>query len=147
MRHLIAFLALVLSAPLLFAADLSGIWVHAAKAPDGHTDRTVLVLQQNGTQLTGKVERAWGNLIIQKGSVDGNRFSLTATTADGYTINCDGALEGDKLQVTTHEPNAKPYTVAAVRIKTDPFLVTNILAPPAIHDVPHNGLAKTPPMG
>src|SRR5271166_5065975 len=147
MRQLIAILSLCLSAPFLFAADFSGIWASSIKQPDGHTDREVFVLQQNGTRLTGKIERAWGNLVIQQGSSDGNRFTLTAKTDDGYTITCDGALVGDKLHVSVHEPNAKPYELVAARTKTDPFLVASLRPPPAIKDLLPNGLAKTPPMG
>ena len=72
MKHLIAFLALVLSAPLLFAADLSGIWLHSAKQADGHTSQMVLALQQSGNTLTGKIEHPWGALAIKQGKVDGN---------------------------------------------------------------------------
>jgi len=147
MKSLIAVLALFLSAPLMFAADLTGIWLYSAKQPDGHTDREVFVLRQNGTQLSGKLERAWGNLVIQQGSVDGNHFTVTAKTDDGYTIACDGTLEGDKLHVTVHEPNAKPYELVAARTKTDPFLVANVIPSPALHDFLPNGLAKTPPIG
>jgi len=147
MRHLLAILILCLSTPLLFAADLSGIWASSVKRPDGHTDREVLILQQSGNQLTGKVERPWGNLVIQQGSVNGDQFTLTAKTEDGYTIGCDGTLEGDKLHVTVHEPNAKPYELVAARTRTDPFLIANVIPPPALHDLPPNGLAKTPPMG
>jgi len=134
-------------APLLFAADLTGIWSQATKQPDGHTDRMVLVLQQSGSQLTGKIEHPWGNLNIQQGSVDGNHFSITARTDDGYTIACDGTLQGDQLHVTMREPNHEPREIVADRSKSDPFLVVNVLASPAIHDLPPNGLAKTPPMG
>ena len=147
MKELIVFLSVSLYAPLLLAADLSGIWLHSSKTPDGHTDREVLVLQQRGGQLTGKVERAWGNLTVQKGSVDGNRFTLSATTEDGYTIICDGTLEGDKLHLTVHEPNAKPRELVAERTNVDPFMVSNVIPPPAVKDLPPNGLAKTPPMG
>jgi len=147
MRHPIAILTLCLSAPLLFAADFSGIWSSSVKRPDGHTDREVLVLQQSGNQLTGKVERPWGNLVIQQGSVDGNQFTLTARTEDGYTVAYDGTREGNKLHVTVHEPNAKPYELVAVSTKGDPFLGSNVIPPPTLHELPPNGLAKTPPMG
>ena len=147
MKYFIVFLALFLCAPILFAADLSGIWLYSSKAPDGHSDREVLVLQQTGAQLTGKMERPWGTFNIQKGTVDGNHFTLTATTDDGYAITSDGTLEGNKLHVTVREPNQQPRELIAERTKTDPFTVTNVIPPPALHDVPYNGLAKTPPMG
>ena len=148
MRHLIAILSLCLSAPLLFAADLTGVWLYSARQPDGHTDRMVLVLQQNGNQLTGKVEHAWGSLTIREGSVDGNRFTITAPISDGRSYICEGALEGDKLHFTVRDPNAKPYEVVAERTKTDPFRPAGqAIAPPAVRDLTPNGLAKTPPMG
>ncbi len=148
MRHLIAILSLCLSAPLLFAADLTGIWLHSARQPDGHTDRIVLVLQQDGNQLTGKIEHAWGSLTIREGSVDGNRFTITATISDGRSYICEGTLDGDKLHFTVRDPNAKPYDVVAERTKTDPFrLAEPPIAPPRVRDLTPNGLAKTPPMG
>ncbi len=147
MKHVIALVALLLSASIGFAADLSGIWVSSVKQPDGHTDREVFVLQQSGNQITGKIERAWGNLVIQQGTLDGDRFTFTAKTGDGYAITGAGTLAGDKLQVSVHEPNRNPYDLVATRTQVDPFIVTNVLPPPALHDLPPNGLAKTPPMG
>src|SRR5450755_4681470 len=147
MERLIAILALFLSAPLLFAADLSGIWLYSAKQPDGHTARMVLALQQNGDSLTGKIEHPWGTLNINQGKVDGKTFSITAPISDGRPYICEGTLEGDKLHFTVRDPNAKPYEVVAVRSPSDPFRVTTPLTPPAVRDLPGNGLAKTPPMG
>jgi alpha-galactosidase len=147
MKHVLTIVTLLLSSPLLYGADLTGIWLSAVKQPDGHTDREVFVLKQAGNQLTGKIERAWGNFAIQQGTVDGERFTLTAKTDDGYTVTYEGALEGDKLHVTVREPNTKPRDLIAVRTQTDPFLVKNVLSPPAVRDLPPNGLAKTPPMG
>ncbi len=147
MRYLIAFIALSLFAPLLIAADLSGIWVSSIKQPDGHTDREVLVLQQSGNQLTGKIERPWGSFKIEPGPVEGNHFSVTAATDDGYKVGYAGTLEGDKLHVTIQEPNHKPYELVAARSTSDPFRIANVIQPPAVRDLPPNGLAKTPPMG
>jgi len=147
MRQIIAFLALLLFAPVAFAVDLSGIWVSAVKRADGSIDREVLVLQQNGNQLTGKLERPWGNFTISESKVDRNNFELKAKTDDGYTISCEGALEGDKLKFKVHEPNHMPYELTAERSTSDPFTVGKVIPPPAIKDLPSNGLAKTPPMG
>jgi alpha-galactosidase len=144
MKHL---LLVLLFTPALFAIDFSGIWVSSIKQPDGHTDREVFVFKQAGNQLTGKVERPWGTLNIQEGSVDGSHFVLTAKTDDGYKVGYDGTLAADKLRVTVHEPNAKPFELVAARSATDPFLVDHPVAPPAVRDLAPNGLAKTPPMG
>jgi len=147
MKTFIAILPLFLCAPLLFAADLSGIWVYSSKQPDGHTSRMVLVLQQDGNNLTGKIEHPWGTLKIKEGKVDGNNFTVTAPISDGRPYICEGTMEGDKLHFTVRDPNAKPYEVVAVRSQSDPFRVTSPLTPPAVRDLPPNGLAKTPPMG
>src|SRR5215472_8627637 len=140
MKHLLLTLLLT---PAVFAADFSGIWVSSVKQPDGHTDREVLVLKQNGNQLTGRVERAWGNLDIQQGTVDGNRFTITAKTSDGYTITCQGSLEDSRLRVKVHEPHGTPYEMVATHSDTDPFMVTSVIPPPAARDLAPNGLAKT----
>jgi alpha-galactosidase len=149
MKHLVALCVLILlSTSLIFAADLSGIWLHSAKQADGHTTRMVLVLQQNEDTLTGKIEHAWGTLNITKGTVDGNRFSITAATSDGRSYICEGTLNGEILHITVRDPNAKPYDVIAVRSDSDPFrLGGSPVEPPPVRDLPSNGLAKTPPMG
>ena len=136
MTRLIAIFALFLSAPLLFAADLSGIWLYSAKQPDGHTARMVLALQQSGTSLSGKIEHPWGTLEIKEGKVEGNAFSLTAPTSDGRPYTCEGTLEGDKLHFTVRDPNAKPYEVVAVRSESDPFRIATPLTPPVVRDLP-----------
>jgi alpha-galactosidase len=147
MKKFLAFLTLMLCSPLLFAADLSGIWLSAAKQPDGHTSQMVLALQQSGNTLTGKIEQPWGSLVIKDGKVDGNHFSVTAMNDEGHPYICEGTLEGDQLHVTVRDPNAQPYAVVATRAKSDPFTVANVITPPAVRDLPPNGLAKTPPMG
>jgi len=148
MKSFVAFLALMLSSPLLFAADLSGIWLRSAKQPDGHTSQMVLALQQSGDTLTGKIEHPWGALIIKQGKVDGEHFSVSAITNEGRSYVCEGRLEGDKLHFTVREGDGKPHDVVAARAKSDPFQpVGPPLTPPAVRDLPPNGLAKTPPMG
>jgi alpha-galactosidase len=140
-------LLILLFAPALFAADFSGIWLNSAKQPDGHTSQTVLALQQSGDTLTGKIEHFWGALLIKQGKVDGQHFSVAAVTNEGRPYICEGTLDGDKLHFTVHDGEGAPYEVVAARAKSDPFTVTNLIPPPALHDVPYNGLAKTPPMG
>ncbi len=148
MKSVIAFLALMLCSPVLFAADLTGIWLHSAKQADGHTSQMVLALQQSGDTLTGKIEHPWGALIIKQGKVDRDHFSVSAITNEGRSYVCEGALEGDKLRFTVHDGDGKPYEVVAARAKSDPFQpVGPPLTPPAVRVLPANGLAKTPPMG
>src|SRR5271165_4140653 len=147
MNRAMAILALVLSAPLLFAADFTGIWLSSAQQPDGHTTQMVLVLQQNGNQLTGKIEHPWGRLDIKESKVDGDHFSVTAITDKGHPYVCEGTLDGDKLRFTVHDPNTKSHAIVAGRAKSDPFQVATPLTPPAVRDLPGNDRAKTPPMG
>ena len=135
MKLLAAFLSTILFVPILSATDFSGIWLHSAKAADGHTDQAVLALQQSGDQLTGKFERAWGNMKIEKGLVEGNKLSFTARSWDNYVISGEGVLEGDKLHITVHEPDGKSNELVAQRVKVDPLSVATVIAPPAVKDL------------
>jgi alpha-galactosidase len=144
MKHL---LLILLITPALFAADFSGIWLHTTKAADGHTDQIVFALQQDGIALNGKVERPWGIQKVFRGVVDGNKATFSAQSPDGYVINCEAELDGNNLKIKIHEPDHKTWDIVAERVKTDPFAITNPIAPPAVKDLAPNGLAKTPPMG
>lgn len=147
MKYLAAFLTLCLFAVGGFAADFSGIWLQQSTYPDGHSNSQAIVLQQNGNQLTGRIDHVWGHFTIDKGTVDGNRFQFTARTWDGDMLTGQGTLDGDKLHVTVRAGTDKPSEFVAVRSATNPLTPAEIIPPPALHDLPPNGLAKTPPMG
>jgi alpha-galactosidase len=59
----------------------------------------------------------------------------------------DGALEGDKLRLTVQLPFNFPGKGVAERISREAAVRPPSLPLPALHDVPDNGLARTPPMG
>ena len=131
MKRLIAILALFLSAPLLFAADLTGIWVSSAKQPDGHTSSLALVLSKPATSSPGKIELPGATSTSSKAQSKATVSPSPRRPATGSPLTCDGTLEGGKLHLTVHENNDKPYDVVAARTKTDPFVIADVISPPA----------------
>jgi len=84
--------------------DLSGKWSGSfvAVAPDGqnHDSGAYAVFKQTGDQLGGTIGPDEGNQwTIEKGSVNGNKVTIEAKSADdGTSFKCDLVLEGDHLK-------------------------------------------------
>jgi hypothetical protein len=108
MRVLLCFVMLAVFAGLAVAdVNVTGKWSGSFNAigPDGQTkDSTaVLVLKQNGSEITGTVGPNEGEQHeISKGKIEGDKITLE--TADGdLAIKFDLALAGDRM---TGEANA-----------------------------------------
>lgn len=143
-------LAAWLALPSLVPAqqNASGLWRAARTRDDGSIDETYFRLKQTGSVIEGTVEMAWGDMIIRDGVVTGDRVVFQAGSLT-YPWHYEGALRGDEMQLTLHDPNPHlgPITVIAQRVKTGGFGVPKRIEPPALKELPYNGLAKTPPMG
>src|SRR5260370_4140365 len=64
------------------------------------------------------------------------------------TVRYEGKLEGDELQIgTRRRPDAQLSMMTAHRVPAGEGAFPARIPPPALHKVPYNGLAKTPPMG
>jgi len=129
--------------------DLTGRWLHEETTPDGNTTQIVIVLQQTGSQLNGKIIFSWGELRISKDSTDGKtfHFDLMTPADDKNPAKYEGTIQGDELQVISRWPgdNNTQYTAKRTSNKMgDPPARIEL---PALHPVPYNGLAATPPMG
>lgn len=59
----------------------------------------------------------------------------------------EGTLQGDKLLITSQFPGRAPIKGVAERTTRKALLPPPRLPLPALHEVPDNGLARTPPMG
>ena len=136
---------------LLFAAlalpataqSFAGRWAATGRTLDnGEQEKAILVLQQDGTQLTGHLQ-TWGFNGDIKGTAAGSHFELfgprssTRPMISGDLVN--GELHG--LMYGRREWNAKPATPA------DELPAIAYIEPPPLNKIPSNGLAKTPPMG
>jgi len=125
------------------AQSLTGRWGATGKMLDnGEQQKAILDLKQDGNRLTGTVI-GLGFSTAVKGTVNGSHFELFGVDWNdknpflvGNLVNgkIEGTQWGDKFQ-------ASPATPA------DEFPKLLYLDPPALHKVPNNGLAKTPPMG
>ena len=64
------------------------------------------------------------------------------------TVKYEGKLVGDELHLATRRrPEDKPTESVAKRVPDGEGAMPAKLPLPALHKVPYNGLAKTPPMG
>src|ERR1700682_3285407 len=134
-----------------FAADLTGNWAVKDPLPDGTFRATYLDLKQNRSRITGtiRVTQFYYHIVDSTGGPD--TYTLTATMMDGHNerrVTYEIKLVGDELRVSTHrrQDNQLVETVAH-RAPAGEGAMPARLPLPALHKVPDNGLAKTPPMG
>jgi alpha-galactosidase len=134
-----------------FAADLTGNWAVRNPQPDGTSRDSFLDLKQDGDHVTGTVRFTQFYFKIVESTVTPDGFTLTAATIEpgnDYRIKIEGKLVGEDLQLTVHRrPNAAPQQMVAHHAPVGEGTLPAYIAPPALHNVPSNGLAKTPPMG
>jgi alpha-galactosidase len=125
------------------AQTVAGRWAAKGKTlENGEVQKAVLELKQDGTQLTGTI-RSLGFEAKVKGTVTGTHFELFGEGWNDPKPFLVGDLTDGKLVGKQWGDNfvATPATAA------DVFPKLAYIAPPALHKVPYNGLAKTPPMG
>ncbi|MGB8507579.1 MAG: hypothetical protein WCD76_04165, partial [Pyrinomonadaceae bacterium] len=95
------------------ATSLSGTW--SANVEFGQTPIPVtFVLQQQGADLTGRIESRFGSSDIGGGSVTGNNFRF-ATTLDlqgqSVSFNFEGTASGNTMNGTVITPRGQvPFT-------------------------------------
>lgn len=138
--------ALMILAMLVLPASaqtLEGRWIATRPALDnGEIPKSILTLEQKGDQLTGTYSTP-GYSVEVKGTATGGHFVLF-TSWDEKRPYLVGDLVNDELRGVegrNHSFVAKPATAS------DELPAVSYIAPPPLHDVPYNGLAKTPPMG
>ena len=134
-------LGLALLAVPSCAQSITGRW--AATGPalhNGELHKSILEVTQTGSDLAGKLI-GLGYSVDVKGHITGSHFELFGW--DGKTPMIVGDVANGELHWTQFggEYVAKPVTPATE------FPKLPYIDPPALHKVPYNGLAKTPPMG
>lgn len=143
---------LALTASLLQAqGSFTGVWrVHIVR-DDGTSEDRFLDLHQEGDKVTGAVIQNYRPRDIT-GAVKAGKleaqFKVWRRVVDTY----EALLEGDILKVTItrkDKPDAEPKITTGVgeRSTIEASRPPAPLPLPALHDVPDNGLARTPPMG
>src|SRR5580700_7365383 len=141
-----------LLAGVCLGADLTGNWVvEQPNATDGTVRKTYFDLKQDGARITGHIRVTQFYYSIKESSGGADGFTITGSMMDGHnerTVKYEGKLTGDELQIGTRRNADAPLTtMAAHRAPAGEGAYPARIPPPALHVVPDNGLARTPPMG
>jgi alpha-galactosidase len=150
LKTILVFLLLCLAISS-YADDLTGNWVARDPQPDGTSRDTYLDLTQTGSRITGhiRVSQFYYNIVESTGGPD--TFTLTGTMTDGHNerqVKYEVKRAGDELHLSTRRrPDSELIEMIAHRAPAGEGALPARLPLPALHDVPDNGLARTPPMG
>ena len=131
---------------------LTGNWVVRTPNNDGTFRTTYLNLKQDGTKITGTIRvTQFFYRISESTPGDDGRFALTGSMMDGKNerkVQYELKLNGNELLVwTRRRPQDPPTQMAATRAPAGEGAMPARNPLPALHKVPDNGLARTPPMG
>ena len=150
MKPLCLILLAAIATPCV-AADLTGNWAVRDPLPDGTSRNTYLDLHQEGSRITGTIRSGqyYFKIVESTGGPDG--FTVIGSMTDGTSerrVKYEGKLEGDDLHLTTRRrPESPLIEMVAHRAPPGEGAYPLRLPLPALHEVPDNGLARTPPMG
>lgn len=133
------------------ATDLTGNWVVRTPNADGTFRLTYFNLKEEDSRITGSIRVTQFYYLITKSMGGTTGFTLIGTMKDGKSnrsVQYEGKLVGDELHlVTRRRPDAPPTELVARRAPAGDGALPARIAPPPLHKVRDNGLARTPPMG
>ena len=154
LKRFVPLCALLLTGALsfLYAQDnVGGVWrIHTVR-PDGSTHDVFLNLVQSGSSVTGDVIENYSHRKIVEGSlVEGKlHFEIHPwrEIVEAYT----GQLSGDKLSLNISRKDTPTSKASVKKAMADRSTEEATHPPaklpiPALHDIPDNGLARTPPI-
>ena len=146
-----SFLLVLLSVVTCCGATLTGNWLAVEPRPDGTEQRTYFNLTEQDGHISGTANSNQFSFVVLDGSGNADSFTLKIGPKDGnmrWGREYQGKLVGDELQLTTlRAPGKERPELLAHRVGPEAGAAPAKIPPPALHDVPYNGLAKTPPMG
>jgi len=150
MQIRIFFLAPLLAAACS-AAGLTGNWAAGNPGSDGVTRKTYFDLKEEGSRITGHIRVTQFYYSIKESTSGPEGFTITGSMMDGHTertVKYEGRLDGDTLRIGTRRRAEAPLSeMTARRAPAGEGAYPTRLPLPALHRVPDNGLARTPPMG
>ncbi len=131
------------------SSDLSGYWDLQIPNSDGSMRETYFQIQQSGDTLTGHLfGRVPGGQPLE-GTVHSGTVHLATVpipnAANYRPQTFDGTFADGKFQL---QASARNQTISGVAFRTTKDKAEPVPpALPALHDLPDNGLVRTPPMG
>jgi len=125
-----------------YGQTVTGKWTALYRIlDDGENERMVLDLHQTGAKIAG-TQTTFGYIDQLEGIITGTHFELF-TSEHSTKPRMTGDVVSNELHLIE---DGRHFT--AVRSKPgDDYPTFERIAAPTLHDVPYNGLAKTPPMG
>jgi alpha-galactosidase len=133
-----------------FAADLTGNWLSAVPMGDGTLRRSYFNLKQDGSRISGSIRTRQFYYTVVGSSGDADGFTVTGSMMDGATerkVVYEGRLLADELRIAERRPDGLQPEIVARHAPAGEGAMPARIPPPALHKVPDNGLARTPPMG
>ena len=111
-------LLVILTATLMFAADVTGAWKGEVKGPDGNSLQLTFNFKQDGAKLTGTITGPGGDLDITDGKIDGDKISFKVAV-NGVTIQHEGVISADQIKLTTKasDPSFAGGDMTLTRVK------------------------------
>jgi alpha-galactosidase len=143
-------LAVLVVAACGYAADLTGNWLVKQESPDGNVRETYYDLKQDGANITGSMRSVSFDRKIQTGTIDGDGKVVLIMQGQGNRPGqrVQAKFANGEFKVTMGGPRGtSPEELTATRAPAGAGGPPARIEPPALHKVPYNGLAKTPPMG
>ena len=143
-------------APLARAqSDLSGYWVLHVPNGDGTVRDTYFEFKEDGESITGTLLGRGPNGTPISGTFKDGKLQFatvppaaTATPARPFRqISYEGTYQDGKLSLQTQNFRHETLQGVAERTTREATLPPARLPLPALHDLPDNGLVRTPPMG
>jgi alpha-galactosidase len=130
---------------------LTGNWAAPSPSNDGYVRKTYFNLKQDGTKITGNIRATQFYYTIKESTGGPDGFTLIASMQDGKSerkVQYEGKLVGNELHIGRRaRPDAPITEQVARRVPDGEGALPARVAPPALHKVRDNGLARTPPMG
>ena len=130
---------------------LTGNWVVRTPNADGTFRVTYFNLKQEGPRISGSIRLTQFYYQIVESTGSAESFTITGMMKDGKNerrVRYEGKLVGDELHIgTRRRPEDQLTQLVAHRAPAGEGALPARIAPPALHKVKDNGLARTPPMG
>ncbi len=126
------------------AAGLNGVWRLDVRKPYGVTLRSFITLRQDGTHIEGSIfANSSAKVRIQEPRMDGQDLVFHIDWGWAFRVRPEGA---NLHVVITYDGSGRDEGTAVPVPESDMNPPARI-EPPALRDLPDNGLARTPPMG